>query len=77
MRIERREPEIADAECYPRARRGLNRTQWMSCSTDREAGDAATAHAAAESLERQIVQPPDTSMTAPLMYDASSDASHA
>jgi hypothetical protein len=24
-----------------------------------------------------IVQPPDTSITAPLMYDASSEASHA
>jgi len=31
----------------------------------------------AKGLRRQIVQPPETSITAPLMYDASSEASHA
>jgi hypothetical protein len=52
----------------PACREALNRTNGLHV----QLGGRAECWA-----RGQIVHPPDTSMTAPLMYDASSDASHA
>ncbi len=63
--------ESGDPECYPAAPSGLKPAGWT-----RAPGLQAVIPATAP-LQRQIVAPPDTSITAPLMYDASLEASHA
>ena len=59
-----------DAECYPRAAQHSTGPMVDRCRV-------TSRRARRRPPTGQIVQPPDTSMTAPLMYDASSEASHA